>query len=67
MTIPQPYHRWSQNEYPSSFYEEGRKHRPDHCLVCGVVRHPLSKWAEELAAGPCPERPWREVWAEETA
>lgn len=50
-----PYHRWAINEDP----EAPSRHvtstgRPDHCLVCGVVRHPLMLWARAIAAGPCP-------------
>lgn len=53
--IPQPWHRWAINEDPDapSRYQTSRG-RPDHCLTCGIVRYPLSQWAQDWAAGPCP-------------
>jgi hypothetical protein len=48
-----PWHRWARNEDVNF----DLKNRPDHCIVCGIVRYPLaSRWAEEIASGPCPER-----------
>jgi hypothetical protein len=48
-------HRWAINEDPGapSAYQTSSGW-PDHCLVCGIVRWPLVKWAQDIAAGPCP-------------
>jgi hypothetical protein len=52
--IPAPYHRWTINEDPDApSVHVTSTGRPDHCLACGVVRYPLVRWAQDLAAGPC--------------
>jgi hypothetical protein len=51
-----PYHRWAINEDPGapSAWQTSTG-RPDYCLACGVVRYPLTRSAQDLAAGPCPK------------
>jgi hypothetical protein len=57
MTAPAPLHRWAINEDPGAPSQfETSTGRPDYCLTCGVVRWPLSPWAQIIAAGPCPGR-----------
>ncbi len=56
--IPTPHHRWAINEDPNApSRHQTSTGRPDHCLTCGVVRYPLSRWASDIAAGPCPGTP----------
>jgi hypothetical protein len=66
MTTPlPPYHRWAVNEDPNApnAYITSRGQN-DHCLMCGIVRWPLSPWANRIAAGPCP-RVWPDRLSED--
>jgi hypothetical protein len=61
---PTPYHRWAANEDATGAIKAHSM--KDRCLTCGVSRYsPLSGVigvkSNSVAAGPCPEKPWREL------
>lgn len=47
---PRPWHRWAKNEQPD--FDLCR--RPDHCIVCGTVRWPLTEAGMARAEAACP-------------
>ena len=62
-TVPAPFHRWAINEDPGApSVHLTSSGQPDHCLVCGVVRYPLTRWGQAIAAGPCIGRDPGELW-----
>jgi hypothetical protein len=51
---PRREHRWAINEDPAApSVHETSDGKPDHCLVCGIVRYPLHPRARAVAEGPC--------------
>lgn len=64
--IPQPYHRWAANED----MDVRAFSMKDRCLSCGVTRQSHltgthGVMSDAVAAGGCPQRPWREMSDEE--
>lgn len=63
---PEPYHRWAANED----WDVKAFSLKDKCLSCGVARynpgpHSTSDTSNGVAAGPCPQKPWRELSVEQ--